>query len=122
MAVFVHDLVIRTNSGFELPMQWVDKLKAPKPLSSYHARMQIRENQGDAGDPLVDLDDGAIGGITLAEAGDIDVFIPRSKTAALAPFHGKVLEYDLLLVHKTDPEKTITLVEGEVRPEPGVTR
>lgn len=121
MAVFVHDLVIRTNAGFEFPMTWIDKAKQPKPLSSYNAKMQIREYQGAPGDPLVSIDDGETGGITLAEAGDIDVFIPKSQTAHLQPFHGKTLEYDLVLIHKSDPEKTLVLVEGEVRPEPGVT-
>lgn len=121
MGAVVRDLEADANASLELHLSWQSRDGTPKPLTSYDAALQVRAFENDSVKYL-DLTSAPGGGIVLAAAGDIDIFAGYSQVLALLPHRGKKLVYDLILVHKTDPEIRIQLMKGRVIVGQGVTR
>lgn len=121
MGAVHRDLEADVNASFELPLSWQERDGTAKPLTSFDARMQVRSYEDDE-DVLVNLTSAEGGGIVLAAAGEIDVFVSYSQMVALLPHRGKNLVYDLILVHKTNPEIRHKLLKGAFKVGRGVTR
>lgn len=117
-----HDVDMVAGAAFVFPVSWEQRDGTKKPLTSYDAELQVRTSAGAAGEPLVAISSAPDDGITLAAAGDIDVFISSTRTLALLPYIGKTLVYDLVLISKTNAEDRRQLVWGEVEVGPGVSR
>lgn len=110
-----YDLTIEQGATFTKTFTWKQS-GAAVDLTSYHARMQIRETK-DATTALVDLDDQTKGGIVLGGvAGTIAVTISATATAALS---FDTAFYDLEMVLSTVVTR---LLEGEVYLSKEVTR
>lgn len=115
----VHNLVIRPGVTFVKTFNWYTKdsvtlVKTPVDLTGYTARMDIRENVGDAAAVLTCTTEN--GRIALNSSGEIKITISAAVTAAYAT---ELAVYDLLLVA---PGGEVTeFISGSVTLKRGVT-
>jgi hypothetical protein len=121
-----YDIVLEQGATFDLPLRYLDNAGTPVNLSSYSARMQVREAPDSV--LLVEFNSAltANGAIFMNGAaedrsdganGNIRVFMSAANSAALPRFSGR---YDLELVDSSS--YTIRLLEGQFRVEPEITR
>jgi hypothetical protein len=120
-----YDIVLEQGATFDLPLRYEDSVGGVD-LSSYSARMQVRE--APASELLVEFNSAltANGFIFMAGAaedredganGNLRVFMSAANSAALPRFSGR---YDLELSDSTG--YVIRLLEGQFRVEPEITR
>ena len=109
-----YNITIEQGATWRLSLTWKDVAGAPIDLTSYTARMQVRQAYGTA-DALLNLSSGA--GITLGPStGAITLTASAAQTAAIAARNGV---YDLEMVA---PDGTVTrLLQGSVTISPEVT-
>jgi hypothetical protein len=115
----VHNLVIRPGVTFVKTFNWYTKdsvtlVKTPVNLTGYTARMDIRENVGDAAAVLTCTTEN--GRIALNSSGEIKITINAATTAL---YTTELAVYDLLLVA---PGGEVTeFISGSVTLKKGVT-
>lgn len=121
MAAAKEDLTIENGATFEKTWIYADSSRTPIPISTYEARMQIRERLEDA-TALVSLTSTPVAGIVLEanfSTGQIDIRIGADVTDALTFDRGV---YDLELYNPIDLTEVYRLVGGTVILTQGVTR
>ena len=120
MAVATHNVKADQGASLEILFRWKDSAGDPVDITGYLARLQVRVEVADA-DPILDLDNGAKGGITLQEGGDVGLVAIRAAPAVTALWPAPELAfYDLEL---EAPDGTVTrLVQGRFRILAEVTR
>ena len=111
------DIVIEQGANWKRSLIWKDKNATPVNLTSYSAKMSIRQRKSDTNALLTVRHDGGSPEISLGGAnGTIDIDILASKTGALTFKWGY---YDLEL---TDGSSNVTrILEGRVRLSKQVT-
>jgi hypothetical protein len=120
-----YDIVLEQGATFDLPLRYEDSVGGVD-LSSYSARMQVRE--APASELLVEFNSDLTsnGFILLSGAaedredganGNLRVFMSAANSTALPRFSGR---YDLELSDSTG--YVIRLLEGQFRVEPEITR
>jgi len=120
-----YDIVLEQGATFDLPLRYEDSAGGVN-LSSYSARMQVREAPTSA--LLVEFNSAltANGFIFMTGAaedredganGNLRIFMSAANSAALPRFSGR---YDLEISDFTG--YTIRLLEGQFRVEPEITR
>ena len=120
-----YDIILEQGSTFDLPLRYEDPLGGVD-LTSYSARMQVREAPASA--LLVEFNSSltANGFILMSGAaedredganGNLRVYMTASNSAALPRFSGR---YDLEIADSTG--YTIRLLEGQFNIEPEITR
>jgi hypothetical protein len=108
-----YDLLIEQGATFEQEFIWKDSTGTPIDLSTYTARMKIRQLKTDT--EIVSLTSSS--GITLTSGGSITILISATATAALPTCRAR---YDLEL---QDALGTVTrLLQGDVEISAEVTR
>lgn len=121
-----YDIVLEQGATFDLPLRYVDSAGGGVDLSSYSARMQVREAPQSALLVEFNSDLTANGAILMSGAaedredganGNLRIFMSAANAAALPRFVGR---YDLELVDSTG--YVIRLLEGQFRIEPEITR
>lgn len=112
------DLVLERGAKFDVEFAWTDDAGVAHDVDGYTARMQVREDIGDDGDPILDLTSAAE--ITVdGPAGSFLVEIPATDTADVAIDTGY---YDLEILPGGVEADAIRLAEGRVFVSPNVTR
>jgi hypothetical protein len=120
-----YDIVFEQGVTFDLPIRYEDSVGGVD-LSSYSARMQVRE--APAADLLVEFNsDLTANGFILMNGaaedredsanGNLRVYMSAANAAALPRFSGR---YDLELYDSSG--YTLRLLEGQFRIEPEITR
>jgi hypothetical protein len=120
-----YDIILEQGATFDLPLRYEDSVGGVD-LSSYSARMQVREAPASA--LLVEFNSAlsANGFIFMTGAaedredganGNLRVFMSAANSAALPRFSGR---YDLELSDSSG--YVIRLLEGQFRVEPEITR
>lgn len=111
------DLYIEQGATFEFSLVWTDDADAPKDLTGYQGRMQIREKV-DSETALVSLTSSPAAGITIVGAeGRVNIVISDDQTMALNIKKGV---YDLEVESGTGT--VYRLLQGAVTVDPNVTR
>jgi hypothetical protein len=111
-----HDITIEQGATLLLNLIWKDSLGAPVNITSYTARMQVREKYASTTAALTLTTEN--GGITLGGAAGTVAVVGAASATALLTFRRGV--YDLELV---SPGGVVTrLIEGTVTVTPEVTR
>lgn len=94
-----HAITLFIGSAFSLALEWQDADGTPVDLTGWSARLQVRADT-DSTVALVDATDGD--GITLDDAGHIDVELTPADTATL---DAGTAVWDLVLVNpSTEPQ------------------
>lgn len=99
--------------------EWQDSLGVPYPLAGWKARLQLRRKYADddTTTPLIDIDNGDKGGITLTSPGVITIVVADTVTSAVPKGNHF---YDLEL---EDPDGSVEkFLYGKITVKPEVTR
>jgi len=111
-------LTIRTNACFDFPLGLADENNVPDDLTGQAARLQFRTV--DTGELVVELST-TNGRITLG-AGEWNfvAHLEEDDCAALAPFAGRPLKWDGILIYTTGHTEALP-IEGSAEVVVGVT-
>lgn len=112
------DLVIEQGATFERYFRWENSLGAPRDLSSYSLRMNIRRFFDD--DSVIATTEGASPAIVISEPGATGVFKVTMTAAATAALDFTRAVYD---IEAYDGSSNVhRVVQGSIRLDKEVTR
>jgi hypothetical protein len=117
MAQGIYNMTIEQGSTFSLSLVYKDAANKVVDLSGYSARMQVRSTLS-ASTVLLEVTTDSVDQMWIVpSAGQINIKLPHSVTALLAP---SIAVYDLEL--ESSGGEVIKLIKGKCRIEGEVTR
>lgn len=123
MPAGVYDWHVEQGVTSSIDIEYKDNVSNPQPLTDFTAVGQVRLNMADS-EPLAALD------ITITDAllGALTVKMPGEALAGKylkggTSYDSKIkAHYDIELVHNTDPDLSVRLLNGYMYISPEVTR